>query len=201
MTPACLLENMGLLARSVSFGLPPADQRRRVVADWTILLADLDDETLTRAVVAYLRDPERGRHWPAPADLIAAAGAIAPPTPARLAEATWAAMICRIEQGTHRDPRTGAIRVGDLLTPSEMVALSSIGGTSAIAMAQSGADLSTLRRRWLERVEDAEQGKVLRLVAPAEDRAVTDRLRGLLGTGADEHAGQRARAIAARMGE
>jgi hypothetical protein len=192
MTNECLLLSMSRLARNVTHGTPPVEQQQELAADWAVILAGLDDATMTRAVAAYLADPERGRYWPSPADIIAAAGAIAPPTPARLAEATWDRMIQRIASGGQT--------VGDLLTPTERAALDVIGGTWALRRAEEGVQLASLRRRWLDHIATAEQTKVLRLVT-TEDRAVTDRLRGLLGTGADEHAGQRARAIAQGRGE
>lgn len=144
---------------------------------WLGALADVSDGQLRAAILAHVRHPERGRFWPSPADLLAAAGASpesdpdAPTWDRIVAAAAGGAgrraasdpsehvdfVLLRDEDGVDRArpvPREVA-SVPDL-AGRHVRALAKIGGLGAVRRMGEGQDpaeadrtRATLRKRWL----------------------------------------------------
>ena len=71
-TPPAILRSLRRLLRNVRApGSPEVEELPELAADWSVLLADLDDTTLDEAVTAWLRKPEP--FWPTPGQLLACA--------------------------------------------------------------------------------------------------------------------------------
>ena len=68
-SPDAVLLAIALLRRVVPASQHPADDRETGAA-WLDILDDATDGELHRAVRLHIRDAERGRWWPCPADLI-----------------------------------------------------------------------------------------------------------------------------------
>ncbi len=103
---------------------------------WLAMFHGLDDPSLAAAIVAHIGDPEAGRYFPTPADILRCSR-----PPARDHAATWEAILARIARGRYE--------LADLLDPTEARALASIGGSWEIRMADTDSKLPRLRKRFL----------------------------------------------------
>ena len=109
---------------------------------WALVLDRISDAHLDTAVRAHLAHPERGRWWPSPADLLAAATA-----PAIEADLTAWAQLERVLYN-----RSLAAGLADL-PPRHRAALAAIGGSWALTRAEESA-VPGLRRRFLAACKD-----------------------------------------------
>lgn len=110
-----------------------------LAAAWLIVLSDVDDADLLAACQAHARNPEAGRWWPTPADLIAAS----PNRPPSI-ESRWDTMRQRI---------SGGERPHDFLSAPELAALAAIGGTWSLRRMETKEEAS-MRKRWIACARD-----------------------------------------------
>ena len=121
---------------------PPPEAMGRVLVLWGSLLSELGDEEFTAAVRAHLLDPERGRWWPTPADLLR--GRPAPRSERDQDAAAWDAILAHLA-------RHGiAPGLREHLTTTQLQALHDGGGLHTLSQASGGA-LSSLRSAYLDR--------------------------------------------------
>lgn len=106
---------------------------------WAEAVGDRPIPELRAALVSHLRDPERGRFWPTPADLAARIPALSA-VPLDRDAGAWEAVLDRIRRGQYS--------VADVLDAPQRAALDAIGGTWAIRRAEEGR-IGILRHRWL----------------------------------------------------
>lgn len=129
---------------------------------WLFALDDMTDDQLRAAVKGHIRNPERGKWWPTPADLLAALGATAPEDPA---EAAWNRMIERFQNPRYRaTDGTGRWDMTGALDAREQAALREIGGSVVVAQANE-FQRKDLRARFVRKLRDG--GTVLQLVRTA----------------------------------
>ena len=154
------------VSRLLTLGLGKAPATPEDVAlcrrGWADFLDDVPDDALRDALRAHVRDPERGRWWPTPADLLARVPRAE--TPTATPEQLWDRILERVRcQGPYRaQDGSGRVAFGDLLDAEQQAALRSIGGSRAIGAADS-YELARLRAAWLRAVA-GEPGTALRLV-------------------------------------
>lgn len=129
---------------------------------WLDIFEDTPDDAFGLAIRRHLTNPDRGKWWPTPADILAAGGATVPEDPA---EAAWNRIIDRI-----RDPRyratdgSGRWDMTGALDAREQAALREIGGSAAVGKADD-FQRKDLRARFVRKLRDG--GTVLQLVRTA----------------------------------
>lgn len=147
-TPNAILDALHRLYRLIPAATrPAASVLPDLAADWGDLLADVSDAELSAAVAGWLRDPERGKWWPTPADIL---GQL--PRRASADETAWDAILGRL--------RAGEYVVGDILTTEQQAALADLGGTWRLRNADV-AELPRLRARYLGACKDRRGGPAL----------------------------------------
>lgn len=177
MTPACAVQNIQRLCRNVLPDcIPSPEEIPDYAADWCATLPDVTDAQLSAAVVAWLRDPARGRYWPGVADLAERIPGMT--SAARTLDAderAWETILADVALGAYRadpservgweeitdeagvrrmQPRAKQTALESLLTPSQRRALADCGGAFAIRRAGIGETnpeiaRATLRKRFL----------------------------------------------------
>lgn len=121
---------------------PAPESLPSTLEGWSWILADLSDEELLRAVQVHLSDPERGRWWPTPADLLR--GRPAPRSERDQDADAWDAILAHLA-------RHGiAPGLREQLTTTQLQALHDGGGLHTLSQA-SGAGLTSLRSAYLDR--------------------------------------------------
>jgi hypothetical protein len=140
---------------------PPAEEVPDLLDLWLAMFDPLADDSLAAACRAHIADPDAGRFWPTPADILRHAR-----PPARDHEATFDAILRRIAGGNYT--------ADDLLDDAERRALASIGGVWSLRMADTERQLPRLRRQF---------AAACKAPTPAEQRAIAARqgFRALLG--------------------
>ena len=122
--------------------LADAPSVNAAAAIYVAALPGMTPADLDAALLVHLRDPERGRWWPSPADLLAAATA-----PAIEADLTAWAQLERVLYN-----RRLAAGLSEL-PPRHRAALAAIGGSWALTRAEESA-VPGLRRRFLAACKD-----------------------------------------------
>lgn len=171
-----VLDAFALLTRQVVAATvpPPRDTGdgratiEEVAADWCDLLPDVDDAQLARAVRAHLRTPERGRWWPAVADIMAHVEV--EPAASDPHEDAWAAIEAHIRSGDEGG-------VAGLLTAGQMEAFRLTVGSIYDLRRAEPAKVGFMRRRFLEVCRAADAPKPAtppRIAASAPHLGIVD---------------------------
>jgi hypothetical protein len=98
-------------------GLSPPAGAAEIASTWETTLGDMPDADLHAAVLAHMRDPDRGRFWPTPADIIGRCANRAP-APADTDAEAFDRLVASIRRGdpstSHmdRDQRAALDRIG-----------------------------------------------------------------------------------------
>lgn len=141
-TPARIIANLRRCVRCCTFGAPAVEDLAELAADWGAVLAVLSDDALDAAVLAHLRDPERARHFPTPADIAAQA-----PRHEDDPATSWAVIVELV--------RGGDYEVEGLLPASHVEALRRVGGVYALRQAEGPAAIGWLQKQFLKECRDA----------------------------------------------
>ena len=164
------LDVMAMFATCEAAGLrPPASYAKDQglaagIAIYVSDLAEMNPADLAPAIAKHRRDPERGRWWPTPADILAGA-----PRVDQLAdpdEAKWAQIVARIAGGE----KTFA----HILDAAQGAAFATIGGYWSVSHAHGPIEIATLRKRFLEVCRDSRSRAALAIAQGREPSQIVD---------------------------
>lgn len=164
------LDIMAMFATCEAAGLrPPASYAKDQglaagIAIYVADLAHLNPGDLAPAIAKHRRDPERGRWWPTPADILAGA-----PRVDQLAdpdEAKWVQIVARICAGE----KTFA----HMLDAAQGAGFAAAGGWWSVSRARDGVELATCRRRFLDTCKDSRSRSALAIAQGREPVQVVD---------------------------
>lgn len=158
MSPDVLTKCFAFLTSLRLANAPSSPEDIEAAAEaWRMVLDDLTDDDLRTSVRLHLRNPERGRWWPTPADLL---GHVKPPErQADPPEVLWDRVMERVRDPRHRNQDgSGKVDFEGVLTPEQQGILRSVGGSAAIRMAND-YELTRIRAAFLRALRD--KGKTL----------------------------------------
>lgn len=166
------LDIMAMFATCEAAGLrPPASYAKDQglaagIAIYVSDLAHLNPGDLAPAIAKHRRDPERGRWWPTPADILAHVPRA--PSLSDHDEGIWDAVIARVAGGRY----TFADIPG--MEPCHGAALALVGGSWKLRTATEGPELGGMRKRFLASCRASRDRAALQIAAHVEPLQIVD---------------------------